>query len=147
MASETKTGDNCKTEYPPRRVRAITALTTLAVNGGWEMDVLRSTATHDSINAKDSADVHTGIDVAATVERVKDDTVLALVRIVDDHRLVKLLRHKHRRPARRAQGVDHDVVREHIELLLLLALHVRLARQADSARDQSVEGRVGKGRV
>ena len=66
--------------------------------------------THDVVNTKDGTDVHTGIDVAATVEWVEDDTVLSLVPVLDDDRLLELLRDEHRRLARRAQRVDHDVV-------------------------------------
>ena len=88
-------------------------------------------ATHDMVYAKDGADVHTGVDIAAAVEGVEDDAVLALVAFVDEDRLLVLLRDEHGRLARRAQRVDHDVVREHVELLLLLPLNVRLARHAD----------------
>lgn len=88
--------------------------------------------THDLVYTKDGADVHTGVDVAAAVERVEDDAVFALVRVLDDDGIVDLLRDEHGALAGCPEGVDHDVVREYVEFLLFLALHVCLSRHSDA---------------
>lgn len=51
--------------------------------------------THDLIYAKDGTNVHTSVDVAATVERIEDDAVFALVLVLDDDGLLELLRDEH----------------------------------------------------
>ena len=56
--------------------------------------------------------------------------------IVNDDRIVQFFRDEHGRLARGAQGIDHDIVREDVELLLFLALDVHLARQADTIDKQ-----------
>ena len=86
------------------------------------------------VNTKDSPDIHTSIDIAATVERIKDDAVFALVPVVNDDRMFVLFRHEHCGLPGRAQRVDHDVIREHIQLFLFLALHIGLASETDPWR-------------
>jgi predicted LPLAT superfamily acyltransferase len=44
------------------------------------------------IDAKDCSDVYTGVDVAATVQGVEDDTVLPPVAILDEDSLLVLFR-------------------------------------------------------
>ena len=91
------------------------------------------------VDAKDGADVHTSVDVAAAVQRVKDDAVLALISVLDDDGILQLLRDEYGALAGRTEGVNHDVVREHVELLLLLALDVRLARESDAVCSRARE--------
>ena len=92
----------------------------------------RERRTDNLVYAKDGADVHTGVDVAATVEWVEDDAVFALEPVLDDDRLLELLGDEHCRLARGTQRIDHDVVREHIKLLLLLALDLCITGEADA---------------
>lgn len=91
--------------------------------------------THHRVNAEDSPDVDTSIDVATTVKRIKDYTVLSPVLLLNDDGIVKLLRDQDCGLSRRPQGVDHDVVSQDIELFLLLALDVGLASKADTEDD------------
>ena len=51
----------------------------------------REGSTHDLVDPKDGADVHAGVDVAAAVERVEHDAVLAFVAVLDDDGLLELL--------------------------------------------------------
>jgi hypothetical protein len=96
--------------------------------------------THNLVHSKDGADVDTGVNVGATIQRVKHDTVVALETSIistltttaDDDGLLQLLRDQYGSLAGRAEGVDHDLVREDIELLLVLALHVLFAGQTDA---------------
>lgn len=94
--------------------------------------------THDLVNPKDRPDVHTGVDIAAPVEWVKHDAVLPLVFILDDHRVFEFLRDEHCGLSGGAEGVDHDIVREHVELLLLFALDVGVACQPNAADDNDI---------
>ena len=83
------------------------------------------------VDAKDGADVHTGVDVAAAVKWIKYDAVFALVLFIDENSINQLLRHQHGCLAGRTQRIDHDVVGKNIELLLLLTLDIGLASEAD----------------
>ena len=87
--------------------------------------------THNMVDSKDRSDIDTGIDVGGTIQRIKDHTVSPLVLVLDDDGLLVLLRHEHRGLARRAKSIYHDVVRQHIELLLIFALDIRLSSQAN----------------
>ena len=48
--------------------------------------------THDMIDTKDSTNIHTRIDIAAPIERVKDDAVLAPMSVVDEDGLFEFFR-------------------------------------------------------
>lgn len=50
---------------------------------------------------------------------------------LDDNSILHLLRDHDLALARRAQGVHHDIVREHVELLLVLALDVGVPGETD----------------
>ncbi len=47
------------------------------------------------IDTKDGTNIHTRIDVTATIERVKDDTILALAFSLYENGFFELLRDKH----------------------------------------------------
>jgi hypothetical protein len=93
-----------------------------------------SEKTYDFINAKNGANVNTSVNVAAAVEGVKDDAVGAPVLLLDDDRVLEFLRDKDSGLAGRSQGVDHNVIRQNIELLLLLSLYISLSGEANAAK-------------
>ena len=62
------------------------------------------------IDAKDCSDVYTGVDVAATVQGVEDDTVLPPVAVLDKDGLLVLFRDKDCGLSGCPKAVDHDVV-------------------------------------
>lgn len=105
-------------------------------------DILQSTlrAIFDQVDAKDGANVDTGVDVARAIQRVEHDAVLALrgVEVIADPLLSNknsffvLLGHKYRCFAGGPQGIDHNVVREHIQLLLVLALDIGVTSCANT---------------
>ena len=66
--------------------------------------------THDLVDSEYGADVDTRVDVAATVQRVEDDAILALIPILDDDRVLEFFRDEHGTLAGCAQRVDHDVI-------------------------------------
>jgi hypothetical protein len=86
---------------------------------------------HDFVDPKDGSDIDTSIDIAATIQRIEDNAVLSLVPVFDNDSVIEFFRDEHGRLARRAQGVDHDVIRQDVELFLLFTLDVRLARGTD----------------
>jgi hypothetical protein len=88
---------------------------------------------HDLVYSKDCANVDTGINITASIERIKHDTILSLVSIFDDDSLVEFLRHKHGGLARCTQGIDHDIIRENVEFLLLFPLHICVAGQTNTS--------------
>lgn len=83
--------------------------------------------THDLINPKDRPDIHTSVDIAAPIQGIKHDTVFPLVLILDNDCVFEFFRDEHCGLAGGAEGVDHDVVGEDVELLLLFALDVGVA--------------------
>ena len=62
------------------------------------------------IDAKDCSDVYTGVDVAATVQGIEDDTVLPFISVLDEDGLLVLLRDKNRGFSGGPKTVDHDIV-------------------------------------
>ena len=46
--------------------------------------------TYDTVDTKDGTDVYSGIDVAATVQRIKDDAVLAAFVLFNDNSVFQL---------------------------------------------------------
>ena len=100
--------------------------------------VSKQGVSHDLIYSEDCANVHTGVDVTAPVERIKNDAILSLVSIFDDDGFVEFLRHKYGRLARCTQGVDHDVIRKYVEFLLLFTLHIRVPSQTDAGRERII---------
>lgn len=53
--------------------------------------IVRNPETHNLVDTEDSANVHTRIDVAAAVQGVKYDTVLAFVPVFDDDGFLQFL--------------------------------------------------------
>ncbi len=77
------------------------------------------------VHAEDRADGHVHVDVGRAVERIEQQHVLAVpeaFRNVDDVRLF-LGRHG-AEPSAVVERLDDDLVRNHVELLLHLTLHV-----------------------
>src|SRR5258708_5434686 len=91
---------------------------------------------YDLVDTKDSTNVDTCIDVAATVQRIEDDTVFAAEALFDHDSLVQFFRDEDGRLPRGSKSIDHNIVREHIEFLLFFALNVCLASQAHSVREE-----------
>lgn len=102
---------------------------------------------HQVVNTKDGADRNSTVDVAATVQRVKDDNVLALVLALDDNRVLVLFRDHDRNLVRALQRVDENLVGEHIQFLLFLGVDIRRSggretgAGAREGRKQRVNGR------
>lgn len=94
----------------------------------------RNVKTYHFVNSKDSTDVDTGIDVTAAVKRIENDTVFAPVLLFDDDSIVEFFGDKDSGLPRSAESVDHDVVREDIQFLLLLALDIGFTCQAYPAK-------------
>jgi len=97
-----------------------------------------------SEDREDRADADARVEVRAAVERIEHDAVLAaLVAAAEDRRLVVLFTREHGDRCTRAKASDERLVRDHIELLLLLALHIRLADPSDRAREARTADLVG----
>lgn len=64
-------------------------------------------------------------------QNVEIDHSLRSLCPTDDNRIINLLTDHHAALPTRPQGIHHDIVTEHIELLLVLALNVGGASQAD----------------
>ena len=84
---------------------------------------------------EDAAHRHVDVDVGRAVERVEDHNVVPAVGLLDRDGEVLLLGRDHARAARRAQRVAEDLVRDDVELLLVLALDVGRAREARQVGD------------
>ena len=80
--------------------------------------------TYQCVDSKDGPDVNTSVDVAATIEGVENDTVLASVTFFDDDRVLELFGNKNSRLARSPEGINHDVIGQDVQLLLFLPLNV-----------------------
>ena len=87
------------------------------------------------VDAEDGADTDVYIDVAAAIQWIHGDHVLATV--VEVHDVVVLLAGHGAHHALAAQEADEDVVRVHVQLLLLFALDVLRALCADDILGQS----------
>lgn len=90
--------------------------------------------THHLIYTEYGSNINTSVDVGRAVEWVKDDTIFSLVFVLDNHCVLELLRDEDGRLPRRAQGIDHDVIRKHVELLLLFTLDICLASKPNAVR-------------
>lgn len=80
--------------------------------------------TYQCVDSKDGPDVNTSVDVAAAVEGVENDTILASVTLFNDDRVLELLGDKNSRLARCPEGIDHDVIRQDVQLLLFFPLNI-----------------------
>jgi hypothetical protein len=101
--------------------------------------------THNPVYAKDSPDIHTSIDITAAVERIEHNAVFTPVLLLDDDGLFVLLGDEHSGPPGCTKGIYHDIVREHIEFLLLFTLDVGLSGKTDPNLEASVEQVQGRG--
>lgn len=90
------------------------------------------------INPKNRPNVHTSIDVAAAVKWIKYNTVLALLPIVDNDRFIQLFRDQDGGLSGCAEGIDHNIVGEHIKLFLLFALHIRFTGETNAEERSAV---------
>ena len=110
------------------------------------------------VDAEDRARRDVRVDVRRAVERVEDgDVLLALLdddllvdlveavgvlrRVLDADGLVLLLRREHGHLAREAKRVLKHRVRDHVELLLLLALDVDVARRLEAEQRRLLDRR------
>ncbi len=84
------------------------------------------------VDAEDRPDGDVDVDVRRAVERVEDHDVVAGRELVGDRdeRLVLLGRHARDEPGV-IQGLVDDLVREHVELLHVLTVHVLFPRSAE----------------
>ena len=84
---------------------------------------------------EDRADRDVHVDVGRAIQRVEEQQVLALREVRRDRvRVLHLLGGERGEVAAPFVGLEQDLVREHVELLLHLALHVVRARRAEVAR-------------
>lgn len=95
----------------------------------------------DLVDPKDRPDVDSRVDVATPVERVESDTIVAdevsVCGVGADHdRVLPFLGDEDATLSTGSEGVDHDLVREDVELLLFFTLDVLPAGQTDQV-DQS----------
>src|SRR3569623_767897 len=88
---------------------------------------------------EDRAHRDVDVDVARAVERIEQQQVLAL-RVLrgDGQDLVHFLRGHAREVARPVGGFDHHIIGDHVELLLILALHVLGAGTTQHARERAL---------
>merc|ERR1712087_431175 len=66
------------------------------------------------------ADRNTCVQVAATVDRIADNSIPRVGVLVEDDRLFHLFRYKHAHTARRLHGGDEDVIANDVQLLLVV---------------------------
>ena len=85
-----------------------------------------------SKDGKDGADADVDVDIAAAVERIEDDDVLAVLAVaLDDDGVFVFFRRHDGHVAAIAQKLQQRLVGDDVELLHGLALHVGLAGDAD----------------
>jgi len=60
----------------------------------FHLEGVENCRTYDVVDAKNSSDVYTGVDVAATIQRIEDDAVLPPVAVIDEYSLLVLFRDK-----------------------------------------------------
>jgi hypothetical protein len=84
-------------------------------------------------DAEDGSDRAADIEVRRAVERIEQHAVLALLRIViaQDDGLFILFRGDDRDTFATAQRTQQDLVGDHVQLLLLFALHVLIADRTE----------------
>ena len=95
-------------------------------------------------DGEDRADRHVDVDVRRAVERIEQQAVLAALEVLgnlDDARLF-LGRHG-AQPAAVVHRLDDDLVGEHVELLLHLALHVLVVGGAEDVGEPRAADLVG----
>jgi len=90
--------------------------------------------TYDFVDSKDGPDRDTTINVGASVEGIKDDTVLAPVLIFDENSVLVLLRDHDRHLVGRSKCIHKDLVRNDIQFFLVFALNVRGVGKAGPIR-------------
>ena len=79
-------------------------------------------------HTEDSSDVDINIDVRRAIQRIEHDDVFAGFNgAVESHRLFILFAHQRSHGIAQAEAVQQSLVGVHVELLLLLALNIRLA--------------------
>jgi len=93
-----------------------------------------SRCTYHLVYTKNSSNIDASIDIAAAVERVKDNAISASVLLFNEDCVVLFLGDENCCFAAGAKRIDHDVVRKHVELFLLFALYVCFPSGTDSFR-------------
>jgi hypothetical protein len=88
-----------------------------------------------SIDAEDRTDRDTGIDVGRAIQRIENNDVVTRVSLLNKDGGVFLLRGEGSSTARRTEASTKDLVRNDIELLLVLTLDVGLTSKTSEARD------------
>ena len=96
------------------------------------------------VDAEDGAGGDRGVDVGGAVERVEDDDVVAVVRLLDRDRDVLFLGRDDAGPAADSQNFAEDLVGDDVELLLVLARGVPgAAGEAGHAGDARLLNQAG----
>ena len=98
------------------------------------------------VDGEDRAGRDVAVDVRRAVERVERDAEAARVLLRHDDRLLVLLGDEDAARARLDERVDEEVVREDVELLLVVAGRVLLARHAEEVGDARLRARA-RGRL
>ena len=95
---------------------------------------------------EDGAHRHVDIGVRRAVQRVEDQQVRATGEVLGDHvRCVQLFAGQAGHQATPLGGLDHRVVGQHVQLLLLLALHVGVLHGTQVATRLRIGGHAAEG--
>ena len=75
-----------------------------------DLEVVKDSWTYDFVYTENGSDVYTGVDVAATVQRIEDDAVLPPVAVLNEDSLLILFRNEDCSFPGCPKTVDHDIV-------------------------------------
>mmetsp|Transcript_102548 Transcript_102548/g.290483 ORF Transcript_102548/g.290483 Transcript_102548/m.290483 type:complete len:247 (+) Transcript_102548:685-1425(+) len=110
------------------------------IQGGWFLS-----AALLFVDAENGPSADVAVDVAAAVERVERNNEAPRLRRGHKDGLLILLGDQHGARAAVHQGVDEDVVGQHVQLLLVVACGVHLAREAEQVSDARLAARARRG--
>jgi hypothetical protein len=102
------------------------------------------TNTYDLVDTKDGTDINTSINVTRSIQRIKHDTailsalfrnrwnhVLCAFTVTNDNSLVNFLADHDTTFPTSPQSIDHDIITQYIEFLLIFSLDIGSSGQSD----------------